>query len=114
MREPKSVAVTVAGPKARVRSIDAVVPRSASRGPSTVSRVSPAASVSSVSGVAAKNPRPTDTRLVQPPPRISAASRGLANVPYSLCTSTRRPAETASHDARSTSSCANRPGTTYE
>jgi hypothetical protein len=60
------VAVTVAGPSARVTSTDTVVARSAFNGADTTRRVRPAASVSSISGVAAKNPRPTDTRLVQP------------------------------------------------
>jgi hypothetical protein len=50
--------------------------------------VSPAASVSSVSGVGATNPVPTDSRLVHPPARASAETRGLKKVPYSLWKST--------------------------
>jgi hypothetical protein len=45
------------------------------------SRVSPAASVSSVRGVGGKNPWPIDT-LLQPAPRRSVESRGLKNAPY--------------------------------
>ena len=76
-----------------------------------VRRVRPAASVSSVSGVAAKKPCPTARRLVQPAERTSAARRGLTNVPYSLCWSTRPLADTDSQGARSMSSCRNTPGT---
>ena len=63
---------------------DALRPRSALSGPSTVSRASPAASVSSVSAVGAKNPLPIETRLVHPPSRTSAERRGLTNVPNAL------------------------------
>ncbi len=54
---PNSVAVMDTGPAVRVTSSDALVPRSACSGAASCRRVSPAASVSSVSGVAAKNPR---------------------------------------------------------
>ena len=57
--------------------------------PRSSSRDRPAASVSSVSGVGAKKPVPTDSRLVQRPERASAETRGLKNVPYSLWRSTR-------------------------
>ena len=82
MREPNTVAVNEPAPTVLVRSTDALVPRSAWRGRTMLSRVRPAASVSSVSGVDAKNPRPTETRLVQPGARNSAASlRTEKNVP---------------------------------
>ena len=88
-----------------------LVPRSASRSPATTSRDRPAASVSSVSGVGAKNPRPADTRLVHSPPRSSTASRGLKKVPYSMWMSSRALAESDIQRATSTSSWTKTPGT---
>ena len=84
MRDPKTVAVYESGPWVRERSIEAVRPRSARSGPRTVSRVKPAASVSSVKGVGPKNPVPVDTRVDHCPERTSADTRGLKNHPYSL------------------------------
>ena len=49
-------------PRLRVRSIDALRPRSATSGAGRDSRDRPAASVSSVNGVGAKNPCPADSR----------------------------------------------------
>ncbi len=77
----------------------------------TSRRDSPAASVSSVSGVDAKNPCAAERRLVHPSRRKSSARRGLKNVPYSLWKSTRALAETDIHDATSMSSWTKRPGT---
>jgi hypothetical protein len=82
--DAKKVEVIETGPTARVRSIEALRPRSALRGTGTASRASPAASVSSLSGVGAKNPWPADTRLVHPSQRNSADMRGLRNVPNRL------------------------------
>ena len=110
MRDAKRVAVTAAGPRARVRSIETLRPRSARSGPSSVSRVSPAASISSVSGVGPKNPVPADRRVDQPPERSSADTRGLKNQPYSLWRSSRPLSDSASHGRTSMSSCTNRPG----
>ena len=96
MREANSVAVYDSGPSVRDRSNDALNPRSVSSGRRIASRVRPAASVSSVIGVGAKKPVPTDHRLVQWPARASADTRGLKKVPYSLCTSSRALDEIAS------------------
>src|ERR1700676_4940793 len=108
--EPNSVTVKDAGPILRVRSNEALRPRSAIKGLGIVRRVNPAASVSSVNGVGAKNPCPAETRLVQPCQRNSAESRGLKNVPYWLWKSTRALADTESQRAISMSSCRNTPG----
>ena len=79
-----------------MRSNDALRPRSAFSDCGITSRDSPAASVSSVSGVGAKNPVPKDSRLDQPPALRSAETRGLKKVPNSLCASTvRSPTATA-------------------
>ena len=66
MRDPKSVAVTVSAPGAREIERRARAALGLQRS-STARRVSPAASVSSVSGVDAKKPRPSEARLVQAP-----------------------------------------------
>jgi hypothetical protein len=63
-RDAKSVAVSDAAPIRRVMSTDALPPRSATSGLGTASRVSPAASVSSVRTVRPKNPVPADSRAV--------------------------------------------------
>ena len=94
-------------------SNDALLPRSAFSGPSTVRSESPAASVSSVSGVGAEKPVPYETRLDQRPRRTSPDTRGLTNVPNSLCQSRRALADIASHFATSTSSWTKTPGTVY-
>ena len=70
------------GDPERVKSIDAVRPRSASSGAGRDSRDRPADSVSSVNGVGAKNPCPADSRVVNPAHRSSAERRGLRNTPY--------------------------------
>src|SRR5438046_2119895 len=75
----KTVAVAVTGPAVRVRSRDALRPRSAFSGPAIVRRDRPAASVSSVSGEGAKKPAPIENLLFQFSPRISADNRGLTN-----------------------------------
>jgi hypothetical protein len=75
MRDAKAVAVMLTAPTVRVTSAETLVPRSPRSGSCTCSRVRPAASVSSVKGVVAKKPRPTESRLVQPPARIRPASR---------------------------------------
>src|SRR5436853_7069537 len=84
MLDANNVVVKDAGPRLRVTSSDALRPRSATSGAGMDRRDRPAASVSSVNGVGAKNPCPADNRLVHPPPRIKADSRGLRNVPYCL------------------------------
>ena len=84
MRDAKRVAVADSGPIVRVTSNDALSPVSAFKGPRTVRRDRPAASVSSVSAEVGKNPVPTDKRLIQPPERNRAEIRGLMNVPYAL------------------------------
>src|SRR5207247_10864811 len=68
--EANSVVVTESGPSRRVTSMVALRPLSAASGTGSESRDRPADSVSSVSGVGAKNPCPADQRLVQPPHRI--------------------------------------------
>jgi hypothetical protein len=71
----------------------------------------PVTSVSSVSGVGANAPVPTESRAVHPPGALTSADRrGLKKVPYSLWASTRPLAENASHGAGSTSYCANTAG----
>src|SRR5437868_4983961 len=94
--ESNSVTVKEAGPILRVRSKEALRPRSATSGLGMTRRVNPAASVSSVSAVGAKNPCPTERRLVQPCQRNSAERRGLRKVPYWLWKSARALAETES------------------
>src|SRR5205085_2477535 len=84
MLDAKSVVVKEAGPRLRVRSKEALRPRSATSGKGIDKRDRPADSVSSVSGVGAKNPCPAERRLVQPAPRIRAERRGLRKVPYWL------------------------------
>ena len=71
-----------AEPMFLVRSNEVLRPRSASRGSGIGRRVNPAASVSSVNGVGAKKPCPTERRLVQPRQRIRAETRGLKKAPY--------------------------------
>src|SRR5947208_742278 len=110
MLDAKNVLVTETGPNARERSTEPLRPRSARNGNGIWRRVSPAASVSSVSGVGAKNPCPAETRFVQPCQRRSAERRGLKNVPYWLWKSARALAETESHGLTVTSSCRNTPG----
>ena len=110
MREVNRVVVKASGPWVRVTSTEALRPRSARSGPSTVSRVRPAASVSSVSGVGPKKPVPTDMRVDQSPKRSSAETRGLKNQPYSLCRSSRPLIDSASREFTSMSSCTNTPG----
>ena len=107
MRDANSVAVYDSGPSVRDRSNEALNPRSASSGCWIVSRVRPAASVSSVIGVGPKKPVPTDSRLVQRPARASADTRGLKNVPYSLWTSSRPLDESDNAGVTLTSYCAN-------
>jgi hypothetical protein len=46
-----------------------------------------------VSGVEAKNPVPTEARVVHRPARVNIETRGLKNVPYSLWKSRRPLAE---------------------
>jgi len=75
-RSPNSVAVTSSGVRAQVTSAEIVSARSASRAPSGASRVSPAASVSSVNGVGANNRgRPTPAASIRhlPGPAQTAA-----------------------------------------
>jgi hypothetical protein len=64
-----------------------------------------------VSADGAKNPPPTDARVVQALCRSHADTRGLKKVPNSLCTSTRPLAESASHRLISMSSWTKAPGT---
>jgi hypothetical protein len=73
--------------------------------------VRPAASVSSVIGVGAKKPVPTENRPVHRPARVSAEMRGLKKVPYSLWTSKRALEDSDSADATETSYWTNAPGT---
>ena len=101
------------GPSVRVTSNVALRPSSARSGVGMTRRVRPAASVSSVSADGPKKPPPTDRRLVHPPARKRPDTRGLKNVPYSLCQSSRPLALTDSHDATSMSSCTNTPGMLY-
>ncbi len=103
--DPKAVAVSSNGPRVQVTSADAVRARSAFSRVSGASRDSPLSSVSSVNGVGANAPPPTDTRAVHAEPGFSnAETRGLTSVPYSLCASTRALAERASRDPSVTSS----------
>src|ERR1700682_6121060 len=104
MEESKPDTVTDNGPTLRVRSTDALRPRSGSSRVGIVKRLSPAACVSSVSGVGAKNPVPTDTRALQPLLRNNAETRGLTNVPYTLWTSARPLADTLNQGRTATSS----------
>src|SRR5260370_37580620 len=83
--ESNKVTVQDAGPILRVRSNDALRPRSATSGLGITRRVKPDASVSSVNGGGAKNPRPADRRAVHPSERRSAESRGLRKAPYRPC-----------------------------
>jgi len=96
--EPNTVAVISIGPRCQVRSADSVPARSAVSPVSGASRDRPASSVSSVNGVGAKAPRPTDTRVVHAGAGLTSSdTRGLTSVPYSLCASTRALADS---DAR--------------
>src|SRR5260370_9416871 len=108
--ESNKVTVQDAGPILRVRSNDGLRPRSATSGLGITRRVKPDASVSSVNGVGAKNPRPADRRAVQPSERRRAETRGLRKAPYRLWKSARALAETESRGARSTSSCGKTAG----
>ena len=74
-RDANSVTVADAAPKLRVRSKEALRPRSAESGVGIERRDKPVDSVSSVKGVGAKKPWPADRRLVQPSKRNSAESR---------------------------------------
>src|SRR5260370_14499751 len=103
--EWNKVTVQAAGPTLRGRSTDALRPRGATSGVGITRRVKQGASVSSVNGVGAKNPRPADRRAVQPSERRSAESRGLRKAPYRLWKSARALAERESQGAISTSSC---------
>ena len=90
------MADTSNGPRVHVTSADAVRARSAFSPVSGASRDRPLSSVSSVKGVGANAPPPTDTRAVHAGDGFSSAdTRGLTSVPYSLWTSTRALAEIA-------------------
>ena len=104
MFDAKNVAVTETGPMPRVKSADALRPRSARSGAGTRSFANPAASVSSVIAVDGKKPVPYERRLDHACWRNRAETRGLRNAPYLFWRSSRALADTASHFARSTSS----------
>src|SRR5260370_37233089 len=80
--ESNKVTVQDAGPLLRVRSNDALRPRSATSGLGITRRAKPAASGSSVNGEGAKNPRPAGRRAVEPSERRSAERPGLRKAPY--------------------------------
>src|SRR3954465_13982819 len=111
--DAKSVVVNDSGPRLRVRSNDALRPRSATSGTGIDRRDNPAASVSSVKGVGAKKPCPAERRLAQPFQRANTDRRGLKNVPNWLLKSTRPLAETDNHGAMVISSCRKTPGVRY-
>ena len=81
MRDAKSVTVVFTPRVSALKSIDALSPRSAFSGRGIVSRDKPAASVSSRSGVGAKNPEPAEMRLDQSSPFTRTEMRGLTKVP---------------------------------
>jgi len=82
--DANSVSVVDKRPDDREMSSDALRPRSAVNGAGMTRRDSPAASVSSTSGVGAEKPAPYDTRLVHAPCRNSVDTRGLMKLPNSL------------------------------
>ena len=111
MRDTNRVVVKASGPWVRVMSIEALRPRSARSGPSTVSRVRPVASVSSVSGVGPKKAGPgRHARRPVAEAQQRAETRGLKNQPYSLWRSSRPLIDSASREFTSMSSWTNTPG----
>ena len=97
--DPKAVADTSNAPRDQVRSADAVRARSASSAVNGASRDSPLSSVSSVNGVGANAPPPTESRAVHAADGLSSAERrGLTSLPYSLWTSRRALAEIATRE----------------
>src|SRR3989337_697354 len=109
-RDAKRGAVYDRGPSVRDTSNDALSPRSASTGRAISRRVKPAASVSSLMGVGAKKPVPTESLLLQRPARAHADTRGLKKVPYWLWTSSRALDDSDSFGDTVTSYCAKTPG----
>ena len=67
-----------------MKSADTLRAVSTSSGSSTVRRASPAASVSSVSGLGVKYPWPAENRAAHRPRRTRADPRGLSKKPYRL------------------------------
>src|SRR3954465_13883464 len=89
MLDAKNVLVTETGRNARERSTEPLRPRSARKGNGIWRRVSPAASVSSVSGVGAKNPCPAETRLPPPPHPEGGGDAARPPLPAQECGETR-------------------------